>query len=195
MGRSARRLRKMGPAGLVDKRPGYVQLMKDGLSNLAACRILGIRRNTGSRWLNGRNGVAGLRQQGLDPRRRLPVPVASGFSRYLSEDERVFIADRLLARSSVRSIARELGRSPSTISRELARNRPDTRRYHPFRAQKMAQSRRPRTRLSKLAGEPPNYEPPNYMSDALKIGDLVPYPPPEGDRNTTTAAKSPTTTP
>ncbi|WP_372489680.1 helix-turn-helix domain-containing protein [Arthrobacter bambusae] len=66
---------------------------------------------------------------GLDPRRRLPVPVASGSSRYLSEDERVFIADRLLARSSLRSIARELGRSPSTISRELARNRPDTRRY------------------------------------------------------------------
>ena len=153
MGRSARRLRKMGPPGLVDKRPGYVQLMKDGHSNLAACRILGISRNTGSRWLNGRNGVPGLRQQGLDPRRRLPVPVASGSSRYLSEDERVFIADRLLARSSLRSIARELGRSPSTISRELARNRPDARRYHPFRAQKMAQSRRPRVRLSKLAGD------------------------------------------
>ena len=33
MGRSARRLRKMGPADLVDKRPGYVQLMKDGHSN------------------------------------------------------------------------------------------------------------------------------------------------------------------
>ncbi|MCI0142588.1 helix-turn-helix domain-containing protein [Arthrobacter bambusae] len=49
--------------GLVDKRPGYVQLMKDGHSNLAACRILGISRNTGSRWLNGRNGVPGLRQQ------------------------------------------------------------------------------------------------------------------------------------
>jgi hypothetical protein len=78
---------------------------------LSDMQDLGISRNTGSRWLNGRNGVPGLRQQGLDPRRRLPVPVASGSSRYLAEDERVFIADRLLARSSLRSFARELGRS------------------------------------------------------------------------------------
>lgn len=104
--RSARRLRKMGPVGLVDKRPGYVQRMKGGHCTLAACRIRGISRNTGSRWLNGRNGVPGLRQQGLDPRRWLPVPVANGSGHYLSEDERMLIADRLLARSSVRSIAR-----------------------------------------------------------------------------------------
>lgn len=76
-----------------------------------------------------------------------------GSSRYLSEDERIFIADRLLVRASLQSIARDLGRSPSTISRDLARNRPDSRRYHPFRAQKMAQKRRPRPRMAKLAGD------------------------------------------
>lgn len=153
MGRSARRLNKMGPAGLVEKRPLYVQLMKEGHSISAACRILGIHRNTGHYWLHGRNGVEGLIQQGLDPRPRMAAPVAGASARYLSEDERIFIADRLLARSSLRSIARDLGRSPSTISRELARNRPDARRYHPFRAQVMAQRRRPRPRLSKLAGD------------------------------------------
>jgi hypothetical protein len=36
---------------------------------------------------------------------------------------------------------------------ELARNRPDSRRYHPFRAQKMAQKRRLRPRLAKLVGD------------------------------------------
>ncbi len=143
---STRRSRKMGPPGLVEKKPLYVQLIKEGHSNRAACRILGINQNTGHRWLHGRNGV-----EGLDPRPRKAVPAAAVSSRYLSEDERIFIADRLLVRASLQSIARDLGRSPSTISRELARNRPDKRRYHPFRAQKMAQKRRPRPKLAKLA--------------------------------------------
>jgi len=143
----------MGPPGLVEMRPLYVQLMKEGHSNRAACRILGINPNTGLRWLNGRNGVEGLVQQGLDPRPRKAIPAAAVSSRYLSEDERIFIADRLLVRASLRSIARDLGRSPATISREVTRNRPDSRRYHPFRAQKMAQKRRPRPRPAKLAGD------------------------------------------
>ncbi|WP_181038595.1 IS30 family transposase [Arthrobacter sp. ZGTC131] len=138
---------------MVEKKPLYVQLMKEGHSNRAECRILGINPNTGLRWLHGRNGVEGLVQQGLDPRPRKAIPATGGSSRYLSEDERIFIADRLLVGASLQSIARDLGRSPSTISRELARNRPDKRRYHPFRAQKMAQRRRPRPRLAKLAGD------------------------------------------
>jgi IS30 family transposase len=126
---STRRSRKMGPAGLVEKRPLYVQLMKQGYSNSEACPVLGIGRNTGHRWLHGRNGVEGLIQQGLDPRPRMARPAAGGSTRYLLEDQRIFIADRLLARASLRSIARDLGRSASTVSRELARKRPDSRRY------------------------------------------------------------------
>lgn len=53
--------------GLVEKLPLYVQLMNEGHTNSAACRMLGVHRNTGNRWLHGRNGVEGLRQQGLDP--------------------------------------------------------------------------------------------------------------------------------
>ncbi|WP_371745993.1 helix-turn-helix domain-containing protein [Arthrobacter oryzae] len=41
--------------------------MKEGHSNSAACRILGIHKNTGRRWLHGRNGVEGLVQQGVGP--------------------------------------------------------------------------------------------------------------------------------
>jgi DNA-binding NarL/FixJ family response regulator len=37
----------------------------------------------------------------------------------LCEDERISIADGLLAGLSVRTIATELGRSPSTVSREV----------------------------------------------------------------------------
>jgi IS30 family transposase len=139
----------MGPSGFTEKRERYVQLMQQGHSNSEACRILGIHRHTGDRWLNGRKGVGGLSRQMLYPP-RVVVPVRTMSARYLSEDERVFIADRLLGRASLRSIARELGRSVSTISRELTRNPPGTGRYHPFRAQKAAQRRRARPRLPKL---------------------------------------------
>ena len=43
--------------------------------------------------------------------------------RYLSEDDRVAIADLRGAGFGVRAIAAQLGRSPSTVSRELRRNR------------------------------------------------------------------------
>jgi IS30 family transposase len=43
-------------------------------------------------------------------------------ARYLSQDERIEIADLRLAGLSVRQIADRLGRAPSTISCELRRN-------------------------------------------------------------------------
>ena len=43
-------------------------------------------------------------------------------SRFLSEDERVAIADLHRRGLGVRAIAAEVGRSPATISRELRRN-------------------------------------------------------------------------
>lgn len=105
----------MGPSGLTEKRERYVQLMQQGHSNSEACRILEIHRNTGDRWLNGRKGVGALSRQMLYPP-RVVVPVRTMSARYLSEDERVFIADRLLGRASLRSIARELGRSPRPLA-------------------------------------------------------------------------------
>lgn len=142
----------MGPSGLTEKRERYVQLMQQGHSNSEACRILEIHRNTGDRWLNGRKGIGALSRQMLYPP-RVEVPIRTMSARYLSEDERVFIADRLLGRASLRSIARELGRAPSTISRELTRNPPGTGRYHPFRAQKAALRRVARPRLPKLMAD------------------------------------------
>ncbi len=72
--------------------------------------------------------------------------------RYLPEDERVRIADLRRAGLGVRVIARELGRSPSTVSRELRRNRdPGSGQYRPFAAQRLAAERRARPRAGKLA--------------------------------------------
>jgi IS30 family transposase len=71
---------------------------------------------------------------------------------YLSEDERVRIGGLHRAGTGVRAIAGWLGRSPSTVSRELRRNRdPGSGGYRPFTAHKLAARRRARPRAGKIA--------------------------------------------
>jgi transposase-like protein len=64
-----------------------------------------------------RNGLVAGFVPALD---RLAVREIS--ARYLSQDERIEIADLRHGGVSVRGIAERIGRSPSTISRELRRN-------------------------------------------------------------------------
>jgi IS30 family transposase len=74
----------------------------------------------------------------------------------LSQDERILIADRLREGACQSSIAAELGRDRSTISREVRRNRhPGSGDYRPYAAQERADARRPRPKTSKLAAHPP----------------------------------------
>jgi transposase, IS30 family len=66
----------------------------------------------------------------------------------------VRIADLRQAGHGVRAIAEQTGRSPSTISRELRRNRdPGSGQYRPFTAHKLAVRRRARPRPGKIAGD------------------------------------------
>jgi IS30 family transposase len=73
---------------------------------------------------------------------------------YLSEDERVVIADRRRAKVSMRAIARELGREVSTVSQELARNVDENLRYRPSAAHRMATARLARPRVRKVSADP-----------------------------------------
>jgi IS30 family transposase len=85
------------------------------------------------------------------------VPPAPGpiSARFLSEEERLVIADGLVAGRSGRTIAAELGRSPSTVTREILRNRdPETGRYQPYQAQRRAEQRRARPKPGKLVVNP-----------------------------------------
>jgi transposase, IS30 family len=71
--------------------------------------------------------------------------------RFLSEDERVAIADLRRRGYAVRAIAAELDRDPSTVSRELRRNRDEgSGQYRPFTAQRLAVQRRARPGRGKL---------------------------------------------
>ena len=76
-------------------------------------------------------------------------------SRYLNLAQREVIHDRRAQGTSIRQIARELGRSPSTISREIARNSTDNVGYPPYSAQRIATARRPRPKNCKLLDEGP----------------------------------------
>jgi IS30 family transposase len=72
----------------------------------------------------------------------------------LSEEERVRIGDLRQAGHSIRAVAADLGRSPSTISREIRRNRDADGKYRPFTAQRATAGRRARPRPGKLARDP-----------------------------------------
>jgi transposase, IS30 family len=90
----------------------YWRLLASGVGTVEACKALGIGRKTGYRW-RAETG-------GLPPVRR---GEAGRSGRYLSLLERQRIATLRRLGLGVRRIAAELGRNPSTISRELLRHR------------------------------------------------------------------------
>ncbi|NEA37615.1 IS30 family transposase [Streptomyces sp. SID13031] len=75
--------------------------------------------------------------------------------RYLDRDERYELARLREAGYSLREIGRRMGRSASTISRELRRNHaPRTGQYQPERAHALAWQRQRRPKPSKLSQNP-----------------------------------------
>ena len=119
-----------------------MELRGRGWTIVAAAREVGISRTAANNWAGGykvyRKGqVVGV----VTPLDRLTVREIS--PRYLSQEERIEIADLHHAGVSVRKIATQLGRAPSTVSRELRRS-PNKCGYRPFEAHRQATSRRAR---------------------------------------------------
>jgi IS30 family transposase len=75
--------------------------------------------------------------------------------RFLSLHEREQIHGLQAKGASIRSIARTLGRSPSTVSRELKRNTSPRLGYLPYDAHRRAAARRPRPKQQKLLAPGP----------------------------------------
>ena len=149
-----------GSAPDTGKREWFARLIAEGANNSEACRIVGIARKTGTRWRYGRVVVGpGGRERHYAPVVAVGAGVGAGGGeispRYLSERERIDIADLHRAGAGVREIARELRRSPSTISRELRRNAdPASGRYGPHAAHLRAAGRRARPRPGKIVADP-----------------------------------------
>jgi transposase, IS30 family len=143
-----------GRAPQTAKREQFARLIARGVGSAEACRIVGVHLKTGKRWRLGRTitGSGG---------RRVHCPPVTGARKaefspwFLSEDERVCIADLRRAGLGVQAIAVQLGRSPSTVSRELRRNcDPGSGQYRPFAAQRLAARRRARPGRGKLNADP-----------------------------------------
>ena len=135
-----------------EKQQRYVQLIAQGVNNSEACRLVGIDRKTGSRWRYGRRVRNSAGALVIYP----PVKITESrprSPRYLSEQERIRIADLLAAGITVRGVAVELGRAPSTISREIARNSDPDGRYRPHHAEQAARLRAARPRTRRIAGD------------------------------------------
>lgn len=150
-----------GRKKLSAERAAYFALMSQGKSAAAAARAVGIDRRTGLKW----------RSENRKPRQRVELTVVQPQSirlsscRYLSEDDRLLIADLVRDKRSLRSIALELGCSPSTISREVARNsHPINGQYRPHAAQSRAMKRRPRPKVGKIGQ---NTELRDFIQDGL----------------------------
>lgn len=143
-----------GPAPQTAKREEFARLIARGVSSSEACRIVGINRRTGKRWRHGRT-ITSSSGRRLHYPPVINAPKREISPRYLSEDERIVIGDRHRAGCTVQAIGEELGRSASTISRELRRNTdPVSGQYRPFAAQRMAVDRRARPRVGKIARDP-----------------------------------------
>src|SRR5665647_2552286 len=130
---------------LTEKRERFIRLVSQGMSNAEASRLVGVNKKTGIRWRFGRT----ILNRAGEPVHYPPVRTTAHpprSSRYLSLADRVVITDLRRDRLGVREIAVEIGRAPSTVSRELRRNLDETGRYGPHAAQRKSESRMPRPR-------------------------------------------------
>lgn len=111
-----------------------------GLQSDDAARVCGVSQPLGPRWFREAGGMP-------------PIPLAPLSGRYLSFCEREEIALLRAQQCGVREIARQLGRSSSTISRELRRNaatRGGTLQYRATVAQWKAEKAAKRPKTAKL---------------------------------------------
>ncbi|MEO3931171.1 IS30 family transposase [Micromonosporaceae bacterium B7E4] len=115
--------------------------IREGMTIDEAGRHAGITHSAGQRWFGQAGGVKSNAPGGVS-------------QRYLSFAEREEIAIGLAKGWSQRRIAARLGRSPSTICREVARNSSVRRGYWAGSAEQKATQRARRPKTAKLAANP-----------------------------------------
>jgi IS30 family transposase len=110
----------------------YFELIRQGTRNQVASLKVGVSPSCGSLWFVDAGSVSFIDQ-----------PISS---RYLSQDDRIEIADGLKRGESVKAIAARIGKSYQTIYREIARNSKPDGGYQPWYAHGQAHQRRRRPR-------------------------------------------------
>lgn len=136
-------MRSPGRPGVnqLETKQAFWKCIASGMQSEAAALACGVSQPLGPRWFREAGGMA-------------PISLGAHSDRYLSFEEREEIALLRAEHYGVREIARKLGRSPSTISRELRRNaatRSGTLRYRATVAQWKAERAAKRPKTAKLA--------------------------------------------
>ena len=111
----------------------YFELIRSGLSGSKASQRVGVSLSCGSLWFIDAGQVAFT-----------DVPISS---RFLSQDDRIEIADGLLGGEPVKAIAARIGKSYQTVYGEIARNSKPDGRYQPWYAHGQAHLRRRRPKM------------------------------------------------
>ena len=149
------------PAGRREHRQRFWEEVARGLTSEKSAVAAGVSPAVGTRWFRECGGMP-------------PFSLRPLSGRYLSFNEREEIAVRHARGCGVREIARQLGRSPSTISRELRRNaatRSGNLEYRATTAQWHAARRAKRPKVTKLVA---NGELRQYVQD--RLGGLIAAP-------------------
>lgn len=118
----------------------FWRLIATGITSAEAALKVGVSVPVGARWFRHAGGMT-------------PLSLDAPSGRYLSFEEREEIALLRAKDKGVREIARELGRDPGTISRELRRNaatRSGKQEYRALVAQWKAQQAARRPKVAKL---------------------------------------------
>ena len=108
----------------------YFELIRQGLSGAEAAHRVGVSLSCGSLWFIDAGRVSFV-----------DTPISP---RYLSQDDRIEIADGFARGEPVKRIAARIGRSYQSVYREIARNRKPDGRYQPWYAHNQAHQRRRR---------------------------------------------------
>jgi IS30 family transposase len=120
-----------------DTKRRYFELIRQGVRSATASRRVGVSLSCGSLWFIDAGSMTFIEE-----------PISS---RYLSQDDRIEIADGLAAGEPVKSIAARIGKSYQTVYREIARNRKPDGRYQPWYAHGQAHRRRRRPRARRVS--------------------------------------------
>jgi IS30 family transposase len=117
----------------------YFELIRRGWSGSRASAAVGVSLSCGSLWFIDAGSVSFIE-----------TPISG---RYLSQDDRIEIADGLARGEPVKAIAARIGKSYQSVYREIARNRKPGGRYQPWFAHNQAHLRRRRSKPLKFEAD------------------------------------------
>jgi len=124
----------------LDVKRRYFQLIRQGIRGARAAAEVGVSLSCGSVWFIDAGSVS-----------YVETPISG---RYLSQDDRIEIADGIERGERAKAIAARIGKSYQTVYREIARNRKPDGRYQPWYAHNQAHLRRRRPKTRRLQADP-----------------------------------------